>query len=591
MTLKSFRSVYPVILLISLLVSCINQKSKHISIVETTDIHGVILPYDYIEKETLQGSLAASYSYIKQLRKEKDALVLLDNGDNLQGQPAVYYYNFVDTVSPHLLAEAMNFMEYDAATVGNHDVETGHSVYDRLMKEYNFPLLAANAVDIKTGQPYFKPYHIINKNGIKIAVLGLVTPTIHNSLPRELYEGIEFRNMFETAQIWMPQIIQEKPDLVIGLFHTGWDNPKSENYQSDSRPDEGSAAIAFNIPGFDIIFTGHDHRIANEKIVNIKGDSVLILNGGSRSMNLAQADVTFEHVKFGKYRKVINGQIVKVADNKPDNEFIEKFKGNHNKILDYVNEVIGSSTKTVSSRDSYFGSSGFVDMIHLLQLDITGADISFAAPLSFDVKISEGPVSVSDMFKLYRFENMLYTMSMSGLEVDKYLEYSYSGWFNTIKRPDDMLLKLRTDKAGKPVMTDGQAWLKNPAYNFDSAAGIDYIVDVSKPEGSRITIRGFSDGKLFEQNKTYKVAVNSYRGNGGGGHFTEGVGLEKDELMSRVITSTERDLRYYMIEAIRTKKTIEPVKLDNWKIVPESIVIKASDREYQLLFGEKNKNK
>ena len=587
MTLKPCRSIYPVILLLTLLASCINKGSKHISIVETTDIHGVIMPYDYIEKEALEGSLSASYSYIKKLRTERDALVLLDNGDNLQGQPAVYYYNFVDTVSPHLLAEAMNFMDYDAVTVGNHDVETGHSVYDRLIKEYDFPLLAANAVNIKTGKPYFKPYQIIRKSGIKIAILGLVTPTIHNSLPGELYEGIEFRNMFETARIWMPQIIQEKPDLIIGLFHTGWDNPKSENFQEESGTDEGSAAIAFNIPGFDIIFLGHDHRIANEKIVNINGDTVLILNGGSRSMNLAQADVTFEVLKFGKYRKVINGQIVKVADNKPDNEFIERFSENHNKVLGYVNEVIGNSSQTVSSRDSYFGSSGFVDMVHLLQLGITGADISFAAPLSFDVKISEGPVTVSDMFKLYRFENMLYTISMSGLEIDKYLEFSYSGWFNTVKGPDDMLLKLRTDKEGKPVMTNSQAWLKNPAYNFDSAAGIDYIVDVSKPEGSRITIRGFSDGRSFEENKTYKVAVNSYRGNGGGGHFTEGVGLEKNELMKRIITSTERDLRYYMIEEIRTKKTIEPVKLDNWKIVPESIVEKASVREYELLFGER----
>lgn len=585
---RSFRSMYLILLVLALLASCINNGSKHISILETTDIHGVILPYDYVENEELDASLASSYAYIKQLRKEKDAVVLLDNGDNLQGQPAVYYYNFVDTVSPHLLAEAMNYMKYDAVTVGNHDVETGHSVYDRLIKEYNFPLLAANAVNIRTGNPWFKPYQIIRKSGLKIAVLGLVTPTIHNSLPRELYEGIEFRNMFETARQWMPLILQEKPDLIAGLFHTGWDNPKSDSWQPDTRPDEGAAAIAYNIPGFDIIFTGHDHRIANEKIVNVAGDTVLILNGGSRSMNIARADVTFEKGRNGKYKKTINGLIVKVADYKPDNEFVEKFEKNHAEILDYVNEVIGNSSNTVSSRDSYFGSSGFVDMIHSLQLDITGADISFAAPLSFDVRISKGPVTVSDMFKLYRFENMLYTMSLSGLEINNYLEYSYAGWFNTINDSEDILLKLRTDKEGKLILTEGKAWLKNPAYNFDSAAGIDYIVDVSKPEGSRIKIQGFSDGTPFEKNKTYKVAVNSYRGNGGGGHFYEGVGIDKDELMSRVLESTERDLRYYMIEAIRNKKTIEPVKLNNWKIVPESIVDKAVDREYELLFGEKN---
>ncbi|HCU20611.1 MAG: hypothetical protein A2X05_10500 [Bacteroidetes bacterium GWE2_41_25] len=584
---RSLRPVCGFLLVVLLLVSCINQGSKHLSIVETTDIHGVILPYDYVEKEELNVSLASSFTYIKQLRKEKDAVVLLDNGDNLQGQPAVYYYNLVDTVSPHLLAEAMNYMEYDAVTVGNHDIETGHQVYDRLVKEYNFPLLAANAVNLATGKPYFKPYAIIKKSRLKIAVLGLVTPTIHNSLPKELYKGIEFRNMYETAKEWMPEIIKEKPDLIIGLFHTGWDNPKSDSYQPDTRPDEGSAEIAFNIPGFDIIFTGHDHRIANEKIVNISGDTVLILNGGSRSMNLAKADVTFERDKKGKFKKAVNGIIIKVADHKPDAGFIEKFNDNHNEVLSYVNEVLGSSSNTISSRDSYFGSSGFIDMMHSLQLDITGADISFAAPLSFDVKISEGPVTVGDMFKLYRFENMLYTMSMSGLEVEKYLEYSYAGWFNTVNGPDDYLLKLRTDNEGKLILTDGKAWLKNQAYNFDSAAGINYIVDVTKPEGSRITITGFSDGTLFEKNKIYKVAVNSYRGNGGGGHFYNGVGIDKNELMSRVMESTERDLRYYMIEKIRNKKTIDPLKLNNWKIIPEAVVNEVFEREYKLLFGEK----
>ena len=134
------------------------------------------------------------------------------------------------------------------------------------------------------------------------------------------------------------------------------------------------------------------------------------------------------------------------------------------------------------------------------------------------MSISKGPITVGDIFKLYRFENMLYTMELSGEEIQKYLEYSYSGWFNTMKGPADMLLNW-TGKNGKPTVTNGRAWLRNQPYNFDSAAGIDYIVDVSKPAGERIKISGFTDGRPFEKNKIYKVAVNSYRGNGGGGHL------------------------------------------------------------------------
>jgi 2',3'-cyclic-nucleotide 2'-phosphodiesterase/3'-nucleotidase len=584
---KIFRQSARIVILFILLSACAGEEQKNITILETTDVHGVILPFDFIEKKSIDVSLASTFTYVRQLRKDKEAVILLDDGDNLQGQPAVYYYNFIDTLSPHLLAEVMNFMDYDAVTVGNHDVETGHSVYDRLVKEYKFPLLAANAVNVRTGEPYFKPYSIIRKNGIRIAVLGLVTPSIHNTLPRELYEGVEFRDMIETARHWMPLIKKENPDLIIGLFHAGWFDPDSESSSSGSHDDEGTTSIAYNIPGFDIIFTGHDHKTVNKKIVNISGDTVLILNGGSRSMNIARADVTFEKdKKSGIQRKTYTGQILKVADYKPDDEFINKFTGNHDAIRGYVDEVIGNSSETISSRDSYFGSSAFVDMIHSLQLEITGADISFAAPLSFDVNISEGPVTVGDMFKLYRFENMLYTIALTGEEILKYLEYSYSGWYNTISGTDDLLLKFRTDKKGKLIVTDGNVWLKNPAYNFDSAAGIDYVVDVSKPEGLRITIKGLTNGNKFDPGKTYLVAVNSYRGNGGGGHFNEGVGLDKTEMMSRIIKSTERDLRYYMIESIRQKKHIKPLPLNNWKLIPEDIVNIAATRDYKLLFGE-----
>jgi 2',3'-cyclic-nucleotide 2'-phosphodiesterase / 3'-nucleotidase len=573
-------------ILIILLVSCSRTVNRSISIIESTDIHGVILPFDFIERKKLNFSMASSYDYIKTVRGKRDATFLLDNGDNLQGQPAVYYYNYIDTLSPHFLSEVMNYMKYDAGTVGNHDIETGHAVYDRLAKEYAFPLLAANAVDIATGKPYFAPYRIIEKKGIKIAVFGLVTPAIPNWLPSELFSGIEFKDMVETARKWMPVILSEKPDLVVGLFHSGWDRSEYKWQQTNSLNENGSAAVAYNVPGFDIIFNGHDHKVANEKFVNASGDTVLILNGGSRSEKLAEADVTFSSNKTkGKLKKKISGQIINVTDYRPDSSFVKKFTTQYKTIDEYVNRVIGYSSATITSRDAYFGPSAIIDMVHSVQLEITGADISFTAPLSFDVKIDKGPVTVGDMFKLYRFENFLYTMSLSGEEVQKYLEYSYSGWLNTMKSPDDLLLKLRTDKDGKPVLTNGKAWLINQSYNFDSAAGINYTVDVLKPEGSRIIITGFTDGKPFEAKKIYKVAVNSYRGNGGGGHFSEGVGISKEELRKRVISSTDRDLRYYILKSIEKRKSINPEPLNNWKIIPEKWVRDVQPVESSLLFG------
>jgi 2',3'-cyclic-nucleotide 2'-phosphodiesterase / 3'-nucleotidase len=573
------------LLFLILLISCTAPGKKKITILETTDVHGVIMPYDYIENKKTAASLASAYTLIREVRNSGSVTFLLDNGDNLQGQPIVYYYNFIDTVSPHICSTVMNYMGYDACTVGNHDVEAGHDVYDRLVKEYNFPLLAANAVDSKTGKPYFKPYVVINREGVRIVVFGLVTPAIPNWLPQELYSGIEFRDMVETAKLWMPVLLKEKPDLIVGLFHSGWDKPREGDQNAEPMNENGSAAVAYNVPGFDIIFNGHDHKLANEKFVNSAGDTVLILDGGSRSEKVARADITFSNEKHNGKKKIMTGKIINVADFKPDSAFVSQFASQHKSVYEYVNRQIGTSSSTITSRDAYFGPSAFVDMIHSIQMKITGADISFAAPLSFDVKISEGPITVGDMFKLYRFENFLYTMTLSGEEIQKYLEYSYSAWLNTMKGPADFLLKLRLGKDRMPVITEGKAWLKNQPYNFDSAAGINYTVDVSKPEGSRVIISGLTNGKPFEKNKMYKVAVNSYRGNGGGGHFTDGAGIAKNELRARMLSSTDRDLRYYILKYIEEKKTVDPVPMNNWKIIPDKWVKIATSREYPLLFG------
>jgi 2',3'-cyclic-nucleotide 2'-phosphodiesterase/3'-nucleotidase len=190
------------------------------------------------------------------------------------------------------------------------------------------------------------------------------------------------------------------------------------------------------------------------------------------------------------------------------------------------------------------------------------------------------------MFKLYRFENMLYTMSLSGEEIRKYLEYSYDGWINTMKNAEDYLFRYRLDADGKPVLNNGRAYFRNQSYNFDSAAGIDYIVDVSKPAGERIKILAFTDGKPFEPDKKYTVAVNSYRGNGGGNLLTEGAGLSPEEARKRLLRSTDKDLRYYMMKYIEEQKTISPEKLNNWKFIPEDWVMRARPKEYKLLFGE-----
>ena len=563
------------ILVLYLLSGCTAPEGLNIYV--TTDLHGMLLPFDNTEGKATDHSLANLAGLVES--EGSDNTILLDNGDIIQGDPLAYYYNFVDTTRQHVVADILNYLKYDAATAGNHDIEAGHTVYDRLRREYSFPMLAANAIDIKTGEPYFEPYTVIRKKGMKIVVFGLITPSVPNWLPESLYAGIRFEDMIKTADKWMPVMEKENPDLIVGLFHSGMGD------ENDLGDDENSSiAVAANVPGFDLIFCGHDHRQDVKEIVNTAGEKVLLLDGGSRAEVLMHANISPGKKTEGDGKHEITGRLIEMNTLQASPAFIKKYKSVSDTLKDYTAEVIGRSNATATTRDSFFGPSAFVDLIHRIQLDISGADISLAAPLSFDEQISKGDVRIRDMFRLYRFENFLYTVKMTGREVDLHLEHSYGLWYETMNNRKDYLLRYRYTESGEPVMVNGTMRLRSASYNFDSAMGIRYTVDVTKPQGQRVTITSMSDGSLFNPDSTYNVAVNSYRASGGGGHFAA-AGITHDKLDDRVIAATGRDLRYYMTEWISEKGEITPVPLSEWKVIPEQWVSEAAKREKKLLFG------
>ncbi len=554
----------------------------HIKILQTTDVHGNFFPYNFITRTPWKGSLARVATVIDSVRAAagKENVVLIDNGDILQGQPTVYYYNFIDTVSPHIASRIYDFLQYDAATIGNHDVETGHHVYDRWIAQTSTPILGANVVRADSGEPYLTPYTVIERQGVKIAILGLLTPAIPAWLPENLWSGLRFEDMEECAEKWI-KIIKEKesPDLIVGLFHSGYDYTR----QTGDYHENASLQIAKNIPGFDVVFMGHDHQRFNKVVANASGDSVVVINPANNANAVALVDVTLQKNADGKVAlKHISGKLIDTEDIAPDAAFMNEFSGDYAKVDEFVSRPIGVAEGEFSSHDAFFGPSAFIDLVHRLQLDITGADISFAAPLSFDATIKKGSVRVSDMFNLYKYENLLYTMRMTGKEIKDYLEESYSIW---IQNPSDAQSHLLLFASQNPTASDNA--LKYPSYNFDSAAGIRYTVDVTKQKGQRVSIISMADGKPFDEDTEYKVAVNSYRGNGGGDLMTKGAGIAHEELPSRIITSTELDLRYYMLKEIERLGVIAPKTLDCWKFVPEDVVSPLISTDKAILFPDR----
>ena len=574
-------------LLTTSLTAATTTKTIKLKVIETSDIHGHFFPYDFMEKKPIKGTLVRVNTYVKKQRQQYgDHLLLIDNGDILQGQPCVYWSNYVMPQDENLAASVINYMKYDAETVGNHDIEPGHKVYDKWIREVRCPLLGANIVvpgasgSTRPFRTYgdIQPYSVHYIEGVKIVVIGMLTPSIPNWLNESIWKGMEFEEMVSCAKKWMKYIQEnEQPDLVFGLFHSGYDG----GIVSDGKEENATASVAREVPGFDIIFFGHDHQVHNKWVKNKEGKDVLLVDPSCYGKNIAEAEIELTFQNGHLTKKDIKGEIVSVLDEEIDQQMMDHFQTKIDQVKAYVNRKIGRFEHPIYTRESFFGNSAFTDLIHNLQMQISKADISFNAPLSFNTTIQAGDVTQGDMFKLYRFENLLYVLRMTGEEIRKHLEFSYDMWTNTMKSPEDHALLLNDNSKEDQQRTGFQYY----TFNFDSACGIDYEVDLTKPDGQKVHILQLSNGQPFDEKKWYKVVMNSYRANGGGELLTRGAGIPKDSLESRVLFHTPLDQRHYLTQEIEQMGTIDPKPNHNWRFVPEAWVKPALRRDSLTLFG------
>ena len=606
---KGFLLMFSILSSLFSLFSCKPKGEINFTIVETTDVHGMIFPYNFITDKEENTSMANICSYIKKLKSEGKTVLLLDNGDTLQGQPTVYYYNFIDTNEKHIWAEVLNYMNYDVVTMGNHDIETGHNVYDRIVKDIKAKVVVANLINEKTKEPYFKPYAIIKKNGIKIAILGMIEPAIERQLPKILYEGIIAEDMVECAKKWIEIIKEkEKPDMIIGLFHSG------ANYTEDKeryKNENASQLVAEEVEGFDIIFVGHDHQgwngkgydeITKQKTKDVKSPSgkiIPIYGGVNAARSIASVDVKMIYDKDAKKWNIdFKGELIEPSQYEADKEFLEKFNEDKEKIKTWVDRDIGELNTKLTSDEAMFGDSYFLSFIHDLQFEIAEkelgekADISFAAPLSKDAVLNIGKVKARDMFNLYPYENFFYVMRLTGKQIKAVMEYSYCRWFNLMTNINDHLIYFKKDANGNLIFNNryNSYDTLTQTYNYESMGGLNYIVDVRKGYGERVNIISMSDGSDFDLNKEYKVAINSRRGSGGGRLLTDGAKIDLKTLqnMDLVIKSTDKDLRFYMIKWFENQASgVTVEKLNNWKVIPEDYLKAGRERDYKLLYPDK----
>ena len=551
-----------------------------LTVLSTNDVHGTWFDSTYVDNRT-RPSLMAVKHYVDSVRTADGAgnVLLIDAGDCLQGDNAAYYFNYVDTETPHLFPRLMEYMGYDAVAVGNHDIETGHPVYDRVaadLKKNGVDFLAANAIRNDNGKPYFKPYKIVKKAGLKVAVLGYTNANMKAWLTEELWSGMHFVPIVDVIQADVDRIrAKEHPDALVVVMHSGTGEGDGSMLES-----EGLDAFRL-VKGVDFVLASHDHRPYVEA-----NDSSAFLNSGSHSRNVAEGKL---HLTV-RDRKVVSRSyevnLIPVRAGLADPEMKAYFHPDYEAVKAFTLKEVGVLNTDLWTRDSYRGMSDYMNLIHTLSIGCKPAEISFGAPLTFNGHVSSGILRYNDLFTIYPFENQLFVVKMTGEEIQRYLELSYDKWINTIAREEDHLLKIEPRNDPR---TQQERWsFVNRSYNFDSAAGINYTVDVTKPFGERISISSMADGSAFDPAREYNVAMTSYRASGGGNLMKE-TGIDTDRIEDRTVARYP-EIRNILYDYLMENGSIDPEVIGNpavighWEFVPEDLAKSAMDRDMALLF-------
>lgn len=553
--------------------SCSDKKAEEgdLTILFTTDVHGMVLPYNFLTNSEASVSMAQVYTCIEELKSNNENYILLDAGDLGEGQPSTYYYNFVEKGKEHVLGKTINFLGYDALGIGENEIQFGEDIYKRAMPHwYKAPIVCANVYEMATGETIFKPYTIINKGGFKVAVLGLTSPEIYNRLSPITMGTIVFDDLDKAAKYWINTIkADEEPDLIVGLLHTNANDAK---------------LLIQEVEGLDLVLCGQDHIGVIDYANDPSFKKVSILQPLPRCQELGKAKIHFKRNEEGGIDKEINVERIDLSKVTPSQAYISEFKNEIKVINDYLDEPLGITAEELDPVDALIGPSPIMNIIHDMQRWNTGVKISITNFVSTYNKVPSGNLSTRDLFNLYRFENRRWTVKMTGKEIKDLLEYSYDNQYATYEESTGYpyLIAYELDTIGNVKINNFGPILKTAQYNYLSAAGIDYVIDLTKPAGEKVSILALSEsGEEFNLEETYQVVMPDHLAVG---NLTKNA-LKWDNMNigPHMISSHEVDIRRTFADYIREHSPIELNKKSDWKVIPEDFYRVTAPKEKDFL--------
>ncbi len=541
----------------------IPRNEVKISLLGTSDLHGRIYAYDYATgSPDTDAGLAKVATIVKEERAKNPNVILMDCGDTVQDNSAELF----NSLPVHPMVMAMNSMGYDTWTIGNHEFNFEKTFITKNVEGFKNDVLAANIYN-EDGTRFVKPYTIIEKDGVRVAIVGLMPPHVpfwEASSPSH-FEGLTFTSTVEEAKKVVKEL-EGKYDVLVGALHLG---------EEGDHDYEGAADIANACPEFDVMFLGHAHSKVNDVEVN----GVKLIEPGSYGWGLAKAEVSLSRGEDGWTVDSVTTEIIETKPVEEDKDIISEFAFVHEEAVTDANLVVGTISDDFVKRVDYITGeakvttmpttqiedTSLIDFINKVQMYYAQADISSAAAFKKDMNLLEGDFKKKDVANIYKFANTLVGVNITGANLKAYMEWSAS-YYNTYEE-GDITISFNPEIRG---------------YNYEMFAGVTYDIDISKEAGKRVTNLLFN-GEPIDDTKIYKLAVNNYR-------FGSIMGLGLVTVEDKYFDSYEtmqdagriRDLIITYVKDVMMGE-VTPTCDNNWKLIGMDLESPAKDAVYQMI--------
>lgn len=506
----------------------------HITIIGTSDTHGNIWGYSYEDmKESTGDGLARVSTYVNQVRAENPNTILVDAGDTIQGTIMTDDLYSKDTAN-HPVPAALNYMKYDAWTLGNHEFNFGVDKLQSIIDQADMPVLAANIKNADGSYFTGAGYTIVERGGVNVAIIGVDTPNIPRwDGTKQGVDKLTFEPMADAVAECIKEI-GDKADVIMVSAHAGLE----AEYSTDGS--DAAKTILEKCPEVDVLQMGHTHT------TYINNDTIPVGEAKNNAGEVVRYDLTLNADKEITSATV---ETVSMKDVEPDQNLrnVPAIKEAQEKTVSFIQDnVLGHAAADFQPVNEIKGlpegrlqDTAVIDLIGTVQLENSGADVTAVALFKDTSDLKKGDLNYGNMFDIYKFPNVLYTVKVTGAEMKAYMEWAAECWNQW--QPGDINISFNPDKAG---------------YLHDHFIGLNYEVNLSKPAGQRIENVTFK-GQPLTDDQVLTLCVNDYR-------YT---GLKNEGIISgEKEWESSASVRDMLVAYLAEHDPLEPVVDNNWKI-------------------------